>query len=201
MKNFSQNKWIRTLAYGLVLGILSAVVMIFDQLVNKAITSNTSITHILHGRSFAYIAFIGWPLFYLGGSNVKGTIKAFISTLLGITAAILMNLFSGWFGGLGFMAAPLGVGLVVVPVMLLEKNKWTSYIPALFATCGVFFATMGVTKAGYTMHDYWLVASVQIPYILFGFAMGGLSIVALHYGNKMFPKAETKKTEETETKE
>lgn len=187
MKKLIQNTWFRTFMYGLLIGVLSAAVIVIDQLFQMGI-KNLNGSHLYLGKSFAYIAFIGWPLFYLGGSNKEGTIKAIISTVLGITAAILMNLFSGWFGTLGFMAVPLGVGLVATPVMLLGKNKWTSYIPALFATCGVFFATFGVTDASFTFNDYLLVGAVELPFILLGFSMGALSIVGQNLGNKWWPK-------------
>ena len=123
---------------------------------------------------FGWIAFQAWAVYFLAGCNIKGGVKGLLGYANGIIASILiMELGKALTGaGLGFMAFPVAVFVVVVPVMCLEKVKWLDFIPAVFVGAGVFFGFMSYVKGA----TYAGAAATELIYCAIGLFYGYMTV-------------------------
>lgn len=136
----------RFLIFALYVGLQSFLLQIVDQLIG---------THLTPGghSGFVFIAFQGWALYFLLGSNIKGAVKGFCGYVLGILFAIIMIGLLGIFAGAGMWAVPI-VALIVVPFMMyFEFAPWCiSNVAVFFVGAGAFFGIVnyveGVTIPG-----------------------------------------------------
>lgn len=147
----------------IIIGILAFGIQIVDQLVAPFMPPAGNV-------GFSWICFQSWAVYFFSGCTLKGGIKAFISYGLGIIVSILIMIMGGAMTpALGFFAVPLAVGIMACAAIFLERNDWTSCIPALFIGAGAFFAFMNYipgatfTNAGLTIMVYCFIG------LLFGF--------------------------------
>ncbi len=146
-----------------IIGILAFFIQVLDQLLSPVMPPAGNV-------GFSWICFQSWAVYFFSGCTVKGGIKAFISYAIGVIASILIMTMGGaMFPAIGFFAVPLAVGIIACAAIFLERNDWTSCIPALFIGAGAFFAFMnyvpGATfcNASLTIMVYCLIG------LLFGF--------------------------------
>ncbi len=119
-----------------IIGILAFGIQVLDQLVAPFMPPAGNV-------GFSWICFQSWAVYFFSGCTLKGGIKAFISYGLGIIVSILIMTMGGaMVPALGFFAVPLAVGILACAAIFLERNDWTSCIPALFIGAGAFFAFM-----------------------------------------------------------
>jgi hypothetical protein len=122
---------------------------------------------------FGWIAFQAWAMYFMAGGKVEGGIKVFINYAAGIIASILIFEFGAAFSAFaGYWAFPLAVFLIVIPVICLERIKWTSFVPAAFVGAGAFFGFMSyVPNATYTN-----AAIAILAYCAFGLLYGYITV-------------------------
>ncbi|MDH6306370.1 hypothetical protein M2459_000357 [Parabacteroides sp. PF5-5] len=147
----------------IIIGVLAFLIQVVDQLLAPMMPPATNV-------GFSWICFQSWAVYFFSGCTLKGGIKAFISYALGIIVSILIMTMGGAMSPiLGFCAVPLAVGIMACAAIFLERNEWTSCIPALFIGAGAFFAFMnyvpGATfgNAAFTIMVYCFIG------LLFGF--------------------------------
>ncbi|MDR1161001.1 MAG: DUF1097 domain-containing protein [Tannerellaceae bacterium] len=147
----------------IIIGVLAFGIQLLDQLLAPSMQPAVN-------KGFSWICFQSWAVYFFSGCTLKGGVKAFISYGLGIIASILIMLAGGAMTPcIGFFAVPLAVGVVACAAIFLERNEWTSCIPALFIGAGAFFAFMNYvdgatfTNASLTIMVYCFIG------LLFGF--------------------------------
>ncbi|MDR1932811.1 MAG: DUF1097 domain-containing protein [Spirochaetales bacterium] len=156
----------------LIIAILAAVMQAFDQL----LAAHTVVGSLLPGGG-SWIAFQAWAVYFLGGCNVKGGVKGFVSYTTGILASIIIMSWGGSIGG--FWGVPFAILVVVIFAISLEKFEWTNYVPALFIGAGAYFGIMGYIAGnaeGALQGNFWAYGAVELFYCLFGLVWGFLTI-------------------------
>jgi hypothetical protein len=120
----------------IIIGVLAFGIQLLDQLLAPFMPPAGNV-------GFSWICFQSWAVYFFSGCTLKGGIKAFISYALGIIASIAIITAGGaMVPAIGFVAVPLAVGVIACLAIFLERNDWTSCIPALFIGAGAFFAFM-----------------------------------------------------------
>jgi hypothetical protein len=144
----------------IIIGVLAFGIQLLDQLVAPFMPPAGNV-------GFSWICFQSWAVYFFSGCTLKGGVKAFISYAIGIGASILIMTMGGALvSSLGFFAVPLAVGVIACAAIFLERNDWTSCIPALFIGAGAFFAFMNYvpgatfTNASLTVMVYCLIGLV-----------------------------------------
>ena len=160
----------------IIVAILAAVMQVIDQF----LAANTIVGKLLAGGG-SWIAFQAWAVYFLGGCNVKGGVKGFISYTIGIIASIGIMAFGGLLstGGIGFWGVPFAVLIVVIPCICCERVDLMSYVPALFVGAGAYFGIMGYiapTVAAPFKGNFWAFGAVELFYCLFGLVWGWITI-------------------------
>lgn len=98
---------------------------------------------IADNKGFGWVTFQAWAMYFLAGCTLKGGLRTFLGYIMGITAAILIITLAGKFGSTGFLAVPLAVFIVVIPMCTMERaHSVIDFVPALFVSSAVFFAFM-----------------------------------------------------------
>ncbi len=163
-------KFSKFIVIPIIIAVLACIMQIFDQL----LAAHTPIGDYLAGGG-SWIAFQAWAVYFLGGCNVHGGVKGFISYALGIAASILIMVLGGAFGG--FFGVPIAILLIVIPCICLERAEITSYVPALFIGAGAYFGIMGYISPT-TAHAGAFVpfALVELFYCLFGLVWGWITV-------------------------
>lgn len=133
----------------IIIGVLAFGIQVLDQLLAPYMPPAGNV-------GFSWICFQSWAVYFFSGCTVKGGVKAFISYGVGMVASIAIITMGGaMIPAIGFFAVPLAVGLIACAAIFLERNEWTSCIPALFIGAGAFFAFMnyvpGATFANATL--------------------------------------------------
>lgn len=143
-----------------MIGVLAFGIQVLDQLLSPVMPPAGNV-------GLSWICFQSWAVYFFAGCTPKGGLKAFISYGLGILVSILIMTMGGATApALGFFAVPVAVGVMACAAIFLERNEWTSCIPALFIGAGAFFAFMsyipGATFciAGFTIMVYCLIGLV-----------------------------------------
>lgn len=152
--------------FAIFVGVQSFLLQLVDQLIG---------THLVQGghSGFVFIAFQGWALYFLLGSNVKGAIKGFLGYVFGILFAVIMIEMSLVLPNLGIWTVPL-VALVIVPFMMyFEFAPWCiSNVAVFFVGAGAFFGINSYVE-GITMPQS---AGIVLLYCVFGLLSGWMSI-------------------------
>ena len=118
----------------IMIGVLAFCIQVLDQFLAPFMPPSTN-------AGFSWICFQSWAVYFFSGCTLKGGIKAFISYAFGIIVSILIITLGGSMNpALGFFSVPLAVGIMACAAIFLERNDWTSCIPALFIGAGAFFA-------------------------------------------------------------
>lgn len=167
----------------IMVAFLAFTIQIVDQLLCGNVPPSGNV-------GFGWIAFQAWAVYFLAGCNVKGGIKSFLGYINGIIASILiMEIGKALMGfGLGFMAFPAAVFIVVVPVMCLEKVQWLDFIPSVFVGAGVFFGFMS-----YVPHaTYAAAATSELIYCLLGLFYGYMTVTFRGMYERSIEKKEKK---------
>ncbi|MDR3141333.1 MAG: DUF1097 domain-containing protein [Tannerellaceae bacterium] len=147
----------------IIIGVLAFGIQLLDQLLAPFMPPAGN-------AGFSWICFQSWAVYFFSGCTLKGGIKAFISYGLGIIASIVIIITGGALTpAIGFVAVPLAVGVIACAAIFLERNDWTSCIPALFIGAGAFFAFMNYVP-GATFENASLTIMVYCFIgLLFGF--------------------------------
>ena len=155
--------------------IIIPVFIAAQALIMQAIDQTLSKSFLPAGNGgFAWIAFQAWAMYFLAGCNIKGGIRTFLGYVSGIVASIaIMELGKALGGPLGYWAFPAAVGIIVVPVICLEKVKWLDFVPSIFVGAGVFFGFMTYIKDA----TYGGAAVSELFYCLFGLVFGYITVV------------------------
>lgn len=163
----------------IVIPIMVAILACVMQIIDQFLAANTIVGALLKGGG-SWIAFQAWAVYFLGGCNVEGGIKGFLSYLVGIVASIaIMMLGGGTFSALGFFGVPLAVLIIVVPCISCERVKWLSYVPALFVGAGAYFGIMGYiapTAAAPFTGNFYAYGAVELFYCFFGLLWGYITV-------------------------
>ena len=162
------------LIFAIYVGVQSFLLQFIDQMIG---------THLTPGghSGFVFIAFQGWALYFLLGSNLKGAAKGFLGYILGILFAVLMMGMSKLFSGTGMLAVPI-VALIVVPFMMyFEFAPWCiSDVAVFFIGSGAYFGIVnyveGVTKVG--------AAAIVLLYCVLGLMSGWMTILFRNWFEK-----------------
>ena len=134
---------------------------------------------------FTYIAFVAFAVYFFSGCTPKGGIRAAIGYVVGISFSIVIVLLAGVFGAPdNFFAVPLGVLIVVIPVLYLEKVPWIDLLPAMFVASGCFFGIMTYVPEA----SFCTAACVEIIYGFMGLLFGWIAITGKGYLAKMIEK-------------
>ncbi len=163
----------------IVIPIMIAILAALMQAIDQFLAGNTIVGKLLAGGG-SWIAFQAWAVYFLGGCNIKGGVKGFISYAIGILASIGIMVLDGQvFGGLGFWGVPVAVLILVVPCICCERIDITSYVPALFIGAGAYFGIMGYiagdVAAPYT-GNFWAFGAVELFYCFFGLLWGWITV-------------------------
>ena len=98
---------------------------------------------IADNKGFGWVTFQAWAMYFLAGCTLKGGLRTFLGYIMGITAAIIIIKIAGLIGSTGFLAVPLAVFIVVIPMCSMERAPALfDFVPALFVSSAVFFAFM-----------------------------------------------------------
>lgn len=147
----------------LIIGVLAFGIQLLDQLLSPVMPP-------LLNKGFSWICFQTWAVYFFSGSTLKGGIKALISYALGIMASVVIMKFGeGIIPFSGFFAVPLAVGIIAFAAIFLERNEWTSCIPALFIGAGAFFAFMNYVPGATFANAAFVIIVYCFIGLFFGF--------------------------------
>lgn len=138
----------------------------------------------------AWVVFQCWALYFLAGAKIKSALKAGVCYLMGVCVGIgisslgdhLMTVFND-----KFIALPIAVAVLTVPVIYMEKVKHFNLIPAYFIACGGgFFAISNVEHIAQQGNLH--IVAVLSSCLLLGFFMGWFSILLRDLYAKVLPE-------------
>ena len=119
-----------------IIGFLAFTFILLDQLIGPYMP-------IADNKGFGWVTFQAWAMYFLAGCTLKGGLRTLFGYAMGILAAILIIKLAGVFGSTGFLAVPLAVFVIVIPMCSVEKaHSLIDFVPALFVSSAVFFAFM-----------------------------------------------------------
>lgn len=149
-----------------IIGVLAFCIQLLDQLLSPSMPPEGNV-------GFSWICFQSWAVYFFSGCNVKGGVKALIAYTIGVLASILIMLAGGAMScSLGFFATPLAVGIVAFAAIFLERNDWTSLIPALFIGAGAFFAFMSYVPGA----TFGIASLTILVYCVIGLVFGYITV-------------------------
>jgi len=96
-----------------------------------------------YGKYFVvWVAFQAWAMYFMAGCTLKTGVKVLLGYLGGAVGSIAIMELGGQFAklGLGEMAMPVSVLILVVPIICSERVPMFDFVPAWFVGAGVFFA-------------------------------------------------------------
>lgn len=118
------------------IAFLAFVFILIDQVLSPLMP-------IADNKGFGWVTFQAWAMYFMAGCTVKGGVRTFLGYVMGIIAAVLIITLAGTFGSMGFLAVPLAVFVIVIPMCSMERAHSTlDFVPALFISSAVFFAFM-----------------------------------------------------------
>lgn len=156
----------------LIIGMIAAILYIIDALIGGLFIAD---------GSFMWVAFAFWTVFF--GASIKDRIKAFIGTIIGFLAAVLMMLITSSFNlNIGTISISCLLGVFVVNVLVMYLNHaekiWMNSISGVFVGIMLTFSGFGI---GLNPLKNWseagLMFLILITYAVLGLACGFFSIV------------------------
>jgi len=96
-----------------------------------------------YGKYFVvWVAFQAWAMYFMAGCTPKNGLKVMLGYLGGAAGSAAIMVLGGQFAklGLGEMAMPVSVLILVLPIICFERVPMFDFIPAWFVGAGVFFA-------------------------------------------------------------
>ena len=157
--------------------LLAFIIVCIDQLLKQYMPIGAD-------RGFTYIAFVAWAVYFFSGCTLKGGIRALIGYAIGISFSVLIILLAGAFSLTGFFAVPIGVFIIVLFVLYLEKVPWMDLIPAMFVASGCFFGIMTYVPEA----TFGTAACVEMIYGSIGLLFGWITITGKGYLAKAIEK-------------
>lgn len=124
-------------------------------------------------RGFVFIAFQGWAMYFLLGSETKGIIKGMCGYAAGIGFAVVMIFVGSWFSFAGMWAVPV-TALIVVPIMMYFEYApwWISNVAVFFVGAGAYYGIYNYIE-GMTMLR---ADGIVLLYCLLGLVSGWATI-------------------------
>ena len=159
------------------IALLAFIIVCVDQLIKKYMPIGAE-------SGFTYVAFLAWAVYFFSGCTLKGGIRALIGYVVGVSFSVLIILLAGVFSSTGFFAVPIGVFIIVFPVLYLEKVPWVDLIPAMFIASGCYFGIMTYVP------DVTLgtAACVELIYGTIGLLFGWIAITGKNWFSKVLEK-------------
>lgn len=118
------------------IAFLAFVFIMIDQIISPLMP-------IADNKGFGWVTFQAWAMYFMAGCTLKGGLRTFLGYIMGIIAAILIITLATKFGSMGFLAVPLAVFIIVIPMCSMERAPSSlDFVPALFISSAVFFAFM-----------------------------------------------------------
>lgn len=118
------------------IAFLAFVFILIDQIISPLMP-------IADNKGFGWVTFQAWAMYFMAGCTLKGGLRTFLGYVMGIIAAVLIITLAGKFGSMGFLAVPLAVFVIVIPMCSMERaHSALDFVPALFISSAVFFAFM-----------------------------------------------------------
>ena len=159
------------------IALLAFIIVCIDQLIKKYMPIGAE-------SGFTYVAFLAWAVYFFSGCTLKGGIRALIGYVVGVSFSIVIMLLADAFSSAGFFAVPLGVFVVVVPVLYLEKVPWVDLIPAMFVASGCYFGIMTYVPDA----TLGTAACIELLYGTLGLLFGWIAITGKDYISKVIEK-------------
>ncbi|MDR1898128.1 MAG: DUF1097 domain-containing protein [Prevotellaceae bacterium] len=171
----------------LIIAVLAFAIQVLDNLVAPCMP--------LENKGLSWICFQSWAVYFFAGGTVKGGIKSLIGYAIGIVISIAIISWgtASFMSPFGSFAVPIAVGIVAGLVIFLERNDWTSSVPAIFIGAGAFFAFMNyVVPEDLTLtvcEQFRIAAITEIIYCFIGLAFGFITVtLRVMYENKVNKK-------------
>lgn len=130
----------------------------------------------------AFVAVLGWGLYFLAGATVEKGVRAFLSVIGGIVIAIIIFCLFFPFAGagmdVGYVALPLAVAIGVFFLNFFEKIPYFDMVAVVIMGAGTYFSIQAVLgkPASSDFGEYFSIALVELIYILVGFIAGWLTV-------------------------
>ena len=97
------------------IAVMASAFIVLDLLISKFMP-------IADNKTFGWVTFQAWAMYFLAGCTVKGGIRTFLGYVLGIISAMLIiKLFLIVGGPSNFWALPLAVLIMVIPMCSMER--------------------------------------------------------------------------------
>lgn len=153
------------LPIAIFIGVQAALLQVIDQLICG------SISPIVYGGG--WIAFQAWAVYFMAGCTPKDGVRALIGYVLGMVASIAIFVMGGALGGLGFIAMPLTL-LILVPIILYLDiaPQMFNMVPAVFVGAGVFFGVMSYVPGA----TYANAFTGELIYCIIGLVFGWATV-------------------------
>lgn len=149
-----------------IIASLALTIQIVDQVLSPMMP--------VEGNSgFGWIAFIAWATYFMAGCTLEGGKKTFFGYVAGIAASIaIIELGSGVFSSLGFLAFPVAVFFTVIPCICLERIPPFDFVPALFVGSGTFFGFLTYIDGA----TYTTTIITELTYCVIGLVYGVVTV-------------------------
>jgi hypothetical protein len=161
------------------IAILAAGFIVLDLLISP-------IMPIADNKTFGWVTFQAWAMYFLAGCTVKGGVRTFLGYVLGILSAILIIELARVLGPTGFWAFPLAVLVMVIPMCSMERaHSLIDFVPAIFVSSAVYFAFTQIYPATTTRTS---MAVTILVYCGIGMILGYITIKIRAAYEKMVAK-------------
>jgi hypothetical protein len=166
------------LPVAIVTGLLGATLQLVDIFLHAHVPPVANV-------GLSWMAFQAWAMYFFAGNTVRGGVRAFIGYFAGMVLSIGIMSLGGTFGGLGFIAVPLAIAILVPIILYLElAPELFSLVPAVFIGAGAFFASMSYIPNA----TYGTVTIAGAVYCALGLVFGWLTIsFRTWYGQRTGP--------------
>ena len=165
------------------IAVLASAFIVLDQLISPLMP-----IVIPEGRTFGWVTFQAWAMYFLAGCTVKGGIRTFLGYVLGLLSAIIIMNLAGVFSSTGFWMVPIAVLIMVIPMCSLERtNSYFDFVPAVFVSSAVLFAFAQI-YSGNTLTDLTNYSITILVYCAIGMVLGYITIAIRTAYEKMVAK-------------
>ena len=165
------------------IAVLASAFIVLDQLISPLMP-----IVIPEGRTFGWVTFQAWAMYFLAGCTVKGGIRTFLGYVLGLLSAIIIMNLAGALSSTGFWMVPIAVLIMVIPMCSLERtNSYFEFVPAVFVSSAVLFAFAQI-YSGNTLTDLTNYSITILVYCAIGMVLGYITIAIRTAYEKMVAK-------------
>jgi hypothetical protein len=165
------------------IGVLASAFIVLDQLISPIMP-----IVIPEGRTFGWVTFQAWAMYFLAGSTVKGGIRTFLAYVIGLLSAIIIMNLAGALSSTGFWMVPIAVLIMVILMCSMERaSSYINFVPAIFVSSAVLFAFAQI-YSGNTLTDLTNYSITILVYCAIGMVLGYITIAIRTAYEKMVAK-------------